>query len=130
MSAGPRTVTDRTATGYAHTAKGALIAAAQISIRASRAAGRESWEPTLLHQFVADDNRDTLLQALRTSTAEADIPGTDWILIGFVDRFYGINRVQFEMVYRISSSESYHGIVYELIWRIDDWMMVAPLGGS
>src|SRR3954469_24753978 len=50
-SAGPRTIAD-TASGYAHSPEGALIAAAQLGERAGFSAGRKSWEPTITRQFV------------------------------------------------------------------------------
>jgi hypothetical protein len=129
-SAGPRTVVDGTATGYAHSPVGALIAAAQLSARADGSAGRASWEPTLVGQFVLGDDRDVLLEALRANPDDSRVLDGFTIPAGFVFRTFTLSWADIGLVYRSPDAEGYRGAVYRLVWQNSDWMMAAPEGGS
>jgi hypothetical protein len=129
-SAGPRTVTEGIAAGYEHSMVGALIAAAQLSARADASAGRASWEPTLLRQFVPSADRDTLLETLRAGPDDPGGPDDMMTPAGFVFRIHTESWVDIGLVYRLSDGVGYHGMVHRLVWRDWDWMMVAPEGGS
>lgn len=62
-TAGPRDTTSGRARGFAHTPLGAVLAAANISVRLSPQTGPDVFEPTLHEQVVGDDT-DALSQHL------------------------------------------------------------------
>ena len=131
-SAGPRLIAGGTAKGYAHTPIGALIAAAQISIRAGFSSGRESWEPTVKQQFVPGADRDRLLTALYSAGDSPSEPGERSRIIGFIYQSYTPDTAVIGLVYRAPSAGSprYHVVTVTLLWRNGDWRMVAPPGGA
>jgi hypothetical protein len=128
---GPHNVSAGTATGYAHTPIGALIAAAQINTRAGYSAGTDSWEPTLQHQFVPSADRDALLQLLRQTKADGQpvaAPGQLAQIAGF--RFYSYTPQTATLALALRSpSGAYALITLTVQWRDGDWQMVAPPGG-
>lgn len=130
-SAGPRSVTGGTASGYAHTPQGALVAAAQLSTRAGFSAGKKSWEPTITKQFVPSSDREQLLALLRAQPGEPAAPGELSPIAGFVYQAYSPDTAVIGVVYRApGGANSYHVLTTTLQWRDGDWMMVAPPGGS
>ncbi|GAA2705265.1 hypothetical protein ACFY2R_26490 [Micromonospora olivasterospora] len=133
-TAGPRTTSGGVASGYAHTPVGALIAAAQISIRASYSAGRASWEPTIERQLVPSADRDRLLSTLKESDAAGESaaqPGELSQIAGFSYQSYTPDTAVIGLALRAPAGNSrYHIVTLSLLWRDDDWRLVAPPGGA
>jgi hypothetical protein len=131
-TAGPRTVSGGTASGYAHTPDGALIAAAQTAARAGFSAGKESWEPTVEKRFVPSGDRDRLLSALRSQPAQPAQPGELSPLAGFIYQAYTPDTAVIGLVYRAPGGgpANYHVVTTTMQWHDSDWKMVAPPGGS
>ncbi|MFG3423363.1 hypothetical protein [Micromonospora sp. NPDC048063] len=130
-SAGPNR-TGTTASGYAHTPEGALIAAAQISVRAGFSAGRQSWEPTIQQQFEPTADRDRLLAALREAGDAPAQPGELSQIAGYQYQFYTPDTAVIGLVFRAPAAGTprYHVLSLTLRWRDGDWRMVAPPGGA
>jgi hypothetical protein len=130
-SAGPYRSTDTTASGYAHTPVGALIAAAQISSRSALHNGRAVWEPTLTQQFVPSPDRDSLLQALRAQPDTEAEPGELSQLSGFRYLSYTPDTAVVGLVDRApGQSDTFYITTVTMLWQDGDWRMVAPPGGS
>ena len=132
-SAGPRRVTASTASGYAHTPTGALIAAAQLGTRASLSSGRDSYESTVERQFVPSADRDRLLANLRNAHQEPAEPGELSQTAGFLFNSYTADTAVIGLVLRAPSptdAPRYFVSTSTLLWRDGDWRMVAPPGGS
>lgn len=131
-SAGPSTVTGGTATGYARTPIGALIAAAQISTRAGLAAGEDSWRPTIEQQMVAGPDRDRLLAALEAAGDSSTQPGELSQIAGYQYLSYSPDTAVIGLVYRAPSAGSprYHVLTLTLVWRDGDWRLMPPPGGA
>jgi hypothetical protein len=131
-SAGPTRVSGGTATGYAHTPEGALIAAAQLSTRAGFSAGRQSWEPTISQQFEPGADRDRLLAALRDAGEAPAQPGELSQIAGFSYQSYTPDTAVIGLAFRAPANGAarYHVLSLTLRWRDGDWRMVAPPGGA
>ena len=132
QSAGPRSVDAGVASGYARTPEGALVAAAQIAARSAFSAGEKSWEPTVQRQFVAGDDRDRLLTALRSAPEQPANPGELSPLAGYIYQAYTPDTAVIGLVYRApgAGTANYHVVTTTMQWRDDDWKMVAPPGGT
>jgi hypothetical protein len=132
-SAGPRRVTTSTASGYAHTPIGALIAAAQISTRSGFSNGRDVWEPVVTEQFVPSADRDRLLGNLRNTPPEPARPGELSQPAGFIYQSYTQDTAVIGLVDRAPSrtnAPAYFIATVTMLWKDGDWRMVAPPGGS
>jgi hypothetical protein len=130
-SAGPSKVSN-TATGFAHTPVGALIAATQIGVRGELVAGRTVWEPTIETQFVPGLDRDRLLAALRASGDVPPGPGELSQIAGFQYQSYSPDTAVIGLVLRAPSAgtPTYFIMTATVRWLNGDWRMVAPPGGS
>ncbi|MFV2021727.1 hypothetical protein [Micromonospora sp. LOL_023] len=131
-TAGPTRVGDGTAAGYAHTPEGALIAAAQLAVRAGFSSGRDSWEPTIEGQFEPDADRDRLLAALRDAADTPAGPGELSQIAGFSFQSYTPDTAVIGLAFRAPSAGTprWHVLSLTLRWRDGDWRMVAPPGGA
>lgn len=131
-SAGPARVQDGTASGFAHSPEGALIAAAQLNVRAAFSSGRASWEPTIENQFLPGVDRDRLLTAMRSVSEQAGESGEVSPISGYIYQSYSPDTAVIALVYRaeISGSTVYQVVTNTLRWSNGDWRMVAPPGGS
>ncbi|MFI7080930.1 hypothetical protein ACIBO1_26860 [Micromonospora sp. NPDC049903] len=131
-SAGPKQVTDTTASGFAHTPEGALVAAAQIMTRAGHALGRDRWEPTIQRQFVPSADRDQLLATLTAADSGPADPGSLSRITGYTYQSYTPDTAVIGLVLRAPSAGTprYHVLSLTLLWRDGDWRMQAPPGGS
>ncbi|WP_331461097.1 hypothetical protein [Micromonospora tarapacensis] len=129
---GPRQTGDTTASGFAHTPEGALIAAAQIGMRSSYSLGREYWEPTIERQFIPSTDRDRLLESLETTSDAPADPGSLSQIAGFSYQSYTPDTAVIGLVLRAPSAGTprYHVLSLTLLWRDDDWRMQAPPGGA
>jgi hypothetical protein len=129
---GPRTITETTASGFAHTPEGALIAAAQLAIRGGYSAGRKSWEPTITKQFAPSADRDLLLTGLKQQPEPTGQPGSLSPLTGFIYQSYTPDTAVIGLVYRSvnGGGSSYFVVNHTVVWREGDWQLVAPPGGS
>lgn len=133
-TAGPSSVRGGVASGYAHSPEGALIAVAQISLRAGYSSGRESWEPTIEQQFLPDAARDQLLAAIRAYEAgpQTATGGRLGRLAGFVYQSYSPDTAVIGLVYDavVAGTTAYQVTTFTVRWVDGDWRMVAPPGAS
>ncbi len=131
-TAGPTRVTDTTASGFAHTPEGALIAAAQISMRSSYSLGRDYWEPTIERQFAPSADRDRLLAEMRGSDSSRADAGSQSHIAGFSYQSYTADTAVIGLVLRAPSAGTprYHVLSLVVLWRNNDWQMQAPPGGA
>jgi len=131
-SDGPAKATATQEFGFARTPVGALIAAAQISTRAGYSAGRDSWEATLLNQFVASTDRDTLLKILRDAAASGQQPAAAGELsqiAGFRYLSYTDDAAVIGLVRRTPQG-TYAMTTLTVQWQNGDWKLVAPASGQ
>ncbi|MEU8052135.1 hypothetical protein [Micromonospora haikouensis] len=131
-SAGPRTRDGGVASGFAHTPVGALVAAAQITIRSGFSAGRASWEPTIQRQFEPSPDRDRLLATLRAAGESPVQPGDLSQIFGYQYQSYSPDTAVIGLVLSAPSvgTPRYHVLSLSLRWHEDDWHVVAPPGGA
>ncbi|WP_244881206.1 hypothetical protein [Micromonospora maris] len=131
-TAGPKQVTGTTASGFAHTPEGALVAAAQLALRSSYSLGEEYWRPTIERQFVPSADRDRLLAALDASDSAPADPGAQSQIAGFSYQSYTPDTAVIGLVLRAPSAGAprYHVLSLTLLWRDGDWRMQAPPGGA
>lgn len=130
-TAGPRNATATTASGYAHTPTGALIAAVQLAARAALSTGRQVWEPTITGQFVPSPDRDKLLELLRAAPQAQDEPGELSQVAGFQFLSYTPDAAVIGLAFRTpGSAGTYHILTATLSWRDNDWRMHAPPAGT
>jgi len=131
-TAGPHTVQNGVAAGYAHTPDGALLAAAQLTVRSGHSAGRASWEPTITRQFTPGPDRDRLLAALRAAPPATPEPGELSPLAGYLYQAYTPDTAVIGLVYRAvaTGTATYQVVATTLVWHDGDWAMVPPPGGS
>ncbi|MEV4826490.1 hypothetical protein [Micromonospora sp. NPDC049274] len=131
-TAGPNVISGGTAAGYAHTPEGALMAAAQLMVRSAPSAGRDSWQPTVLGQFVSSSDREQLLAALRDNPDDSSDPGELSQIAGYQYQSYTPDTAVIGLVLRAPSAGTprYHVLTLTLLWRDGDWRMQAPPGGA
>ena len=130
-SAGPRNITDTTASGYAHSPEGALIAAVQLGARGSFSSGREVWEPTITRQWQPSPDRDKYLAGLRqVPESEKAKPGELSALVGYRYLSYTPDTAVVSLIRKAPGRETYHATVATLVWADGDWRYVAPAGGN
>jgi len=130
-SAGPAKVTT-TASGYAHTPTGALIAGAQLSIRSGITSPVEIAEHTITQQFVAGPDRDRLLENVRLYAGTKIEPGAAGTITGFAFNSYTPDTAVVSLLIRgpgNTSNPTYQVNTTSLQWRDGDWRMVPPPGG-
>jgi hypothetical protein len=129
-SAGPFRTGGGTASGYAHTPTGALIAAVQLDVRSGIETGRNSWEPTITQQFVPSADRDKLLAALRAHAPVHLEPGDLPQIVGFRFISYSPDTAVIGVIFRLAGRTQAAITTLTLLWRDGDWRMVTPPGGS
>ncbi|TDB80151.1 hypothetical protein [Micromonospora sp. KC721] len=131
-TAGPKQVTGTTASGFAHTPEGALVAAAQIMMRSSHTLGRDYWEPTIQRQFVPSADRDRMLAELRAADSGPADPGSLSQIAGFSYQSYTPETAVIGLVLRAPAAGTprYHVLSLTLLWRDGDWRMQTPPGGA
>ncbi|MEU9509888.1 hypothetical protein AB0D32_26825 [Micromonospora sp. NPDC048170] len=131
-TAGPKQSTATTASGFTRTPEGALIAAAQLTMRASHTLGPDYWQPTIERQFVASADRDRLLAEYRATDSGPADPGAVSRIAGFSYQSYTPDTAVIGLVLRAPSAGTprYHVLSLTLLWRDGDWRMQAPPGGA
>lgn len=129
---GPQRVTDTSASGFARTPVGALVAAVQISTRAGYSAGQPSWEATIRDQFVASADRDALLAILRDAAEAGQQPAAAGELsqvAGFRYLSYTSDTAVIGLVRRTPQG-SYAMTTLTVSWQSGDWRLMAPAAGQ
>jgi hypothetical protein len=126
---GPTRVSKTTASGFARTPTGALIAAAHIVVRAGSSAGKASWQPTVMEQMTPGKNRDALLAGLDLQSPMPGEPGELAQLIGFKFVAYTPDSSIIGLAWRAGPGVFVVSTV-TLHWQNDDWRMDAPPNGN
>lgn len=126
-SAGPRSVNGDLATGYAHTPTGALVAAAQLSVRYSLA---NDWRRVLDRSVAPGPGRDVWAATRAKYGAFADpAPGTFCQVAGYMYVDYTPDRAVIQMADRCPNSKL-QSILTTVTWQDGDWKLVLqPDGG-
>jgi hypothetical protein len=125
--AGPRHVTDSTATGYAHTPTGALLAAAQIPIRKLIA---PDWQAVVAQQVVPGPGRDAFSTVRARVTDATPTPGELSQFAGFKFVNYSPNLATIQFVSRFVSGTLQVATI-TVQWQAGDWKEVLqPDGGD
>ncbi|GAA0899109.1 hypothetical protein GCM10009557_74860 [Virgisporangium ochraceum] len=128
-SAGPRNITPTSATGFARTPTGALVAAAQII--GHTATDPKVAETTIAQQWVAGPDRDKALAMAREEGRATPKPGkarTPMQITGFRYVVYDPDTAVVSVVYQVSGSLA--AMTVTMRWIDDDWRMVPPAGGN
>jgi hypothetical protein len=127
-SAGPTTYTGDTARGFAHSALGAAIAAAHLSVRTDPVAGPAAFEPVLASQVVGDVQR--LSQAVRVAYAQGAGQPAPGVLLGWwVDGFPSGDAVTVHLAVDPAGASSVDFAV-PLVWVDGDWRINAASEGD
>ncbi|KLL10015.1 hypothetical protein BL254_19910 [Protofrankia sp. BMG5.30] len=138
-TAGPHTLADDRASGFAHTPLGAALAAIHIAVRTDAAVGAYIFEPTIAEQATGVD-QPALLEQTRMTAAQRAVPAR---LTGrFSGQGYRFVGVRFDaaapdriVLYLATDAEGptsttvYATVRIELRWERGDWRVVAPPGG-
>jgi len=142
---GPRLTRDGTAGGYSRSATGAALAAVQVVVRTSSAAGPRIYAPVLATQVTGADLPAMRLtinddyQRLRAQAGVADgepVPtGGSAQVLGYVVRGIDLQdgTATIDVVLTspdLSSSARSVAFGVELRWQNDDWRIVAPANGD
>jgi hypothetical protein len=128
-SAGPRNVTATTATGFARTPTGALVAAAQII--GHTATDPKVAETTIAQQWVAGPDRDKALAMVREEAKATPKPGktrTPLQIAGYRFVSYAADNAVVSLVYKVSGALA--AMTVTMRWVDNDWRMVPPAGGN
>ncbi|GIH51667.1 hypothetical protein SAMN05421833_12974 [Microbispora rosea] len=141
-SDGPRTVVGDRAYGFAPSPAGALLAALHLGMRASPRWGPAVFEPTIAKQFTGSD-RPALMRAVRaTYDSVRAVAGV--AEGGPIGRAYVVEEAFRWQAYTpglaivdvVTAGPGRGGVTVristrlQLVWRDDDWRMVAPPSGD
>jgi hypothetical protein len=128
-SAGPRNITATTASGFARTPTGALVAAAQII--GHTATDPKVAETTIAQQWVAGPDRDKALAMVREEAKATPKPGktrTPLQITGYRFVSYTADNAVVSLVYKVNGSLT--AMTVTMRWVDNDWRMVPPAGGN
>ncbi|MFI1994858.1 hypothetical protein [Actinoplanes sp. NPDC020271] len=128
-SAGPCQTTATTASGYAHTPAGALVAAAQITSRTSIFDPMKVATDTIEQQVIAGQARDQLLTDTKSHkplTENSAGQLTAWSMLSYSDDTAVISLA----MTNASLQGRYLTIPVTMRWDNGDWRLVAPPSGS
>jgi hypothetical protein len=135
---GPRITTSGQAAGYSRSEQGAAVAAVQVLIRTSAAAGPEVYGPVLATQVTGANLPAMKLaveddyQHLRASRAQSQATGNARVagyLINAYDADAGTATVDV-VVTSPDLAGRYVSFRVALVWSHDDWLVLAPPSGS
>jgi hypothetical protein len=118
-----------TATGFARTPTGALVAAAQII--GHTATDPPVAEATIAQQWVAGPDRDKALAMAREEAKATPKPGrtrTPLQITGFRFVSYAADTAVVSLIYQVTGSKA--AMTVTMRWLDDDWRMVPPPGGN
>ncbi len=125
-TAGPRHVTPSTATGFAHTPTGALLAAVQISYRSLIA---PNWKSVVKAQVMPGSGRKAYV-AKRSSVADVTVsPGDLGQVAGFKFVNYTPHVATIQILTRFPSGDL-QVTTTTMQWRGDDWKEQLQPNGS
>ncbi|MBI4943594.1 MAG: hypothetical protein HY830_22865 [Actinobacteria bacterium] len=142
---GPRLTRDSTAGGYSRSTTGAALAAVQVLVRTSAAAGPRIYAPVLATQVTGADLPAMRLavndeyQRLRAQAGVADgepVPtGGGAQVLGYVVRGIDLHEGTATLDVVLTSpdlSPSARSVAFrvEMRWQNDDWRIVAPANGD
>ncbi|MEU6038644.1 hypothetical protein ABZ801_24860 [Actinomadura sp. NPDC047616] len=137
---GPRETGDELAAGFAHTPRGALLAAVHIAVRANAQWGPKVFEPTIGKQVTGPDTaallattRDVYAKRRGRLTDGAALGRAYVVLEGFRWQGFAPETASVDLV---SAGPGDSDVTMraatriQLQWRDGDWRVVAPAGGS
>lgn len=126
QTAGPRQITDSTATGYAHTPTGALLAGAQIQYRQLLA---PNWQQVSAQQVMPGPGRDIFVQGRSQMGQVEPAPGELAQLSGFRFINYSPQMATIQYVSRtVAGAQTV--TTSTLQWDGGDWKLALPAGPS
>jgi hypothetical protein len=124
--AGPRQVTASTATGYAHTPLGALLAASNIPFRKLLA---PAWQDVVTSQIVPGPGRDAFAAARAKLTDTSVAPGQLGQLAAFKFVNYSESTATIQLVSRFTSGTKQVATI-TVLWSGGDWKEVLQPNGA
>ncbi|MBX6752482.1 MAG: hypothetical protein IRY85_22940, partial [Micromonosporaceae bacterium] len=141
-SKGPSNTLGGLATGFAHDAAGAVLAAAHIIVRINPQVGPNVFEPTLREQVVGPDVpalRDTIVQAYAALRQQAGVPYGDpagqipATLLGFRVDSYTDTDAEVRLI--TEGTDGRGGTATTALrlyvqWSGDDWVLAFPAGAD
>jgi hypothetical protein len=125
-AAGPRQITGSTATGYAHTPLGALLATSQIPVRKLMA---PDWKAVVAQQVMPGPGRDAYQVARAQVTDTAVTPGQLGQLAGFKFVNYTPETATIQLVSRFANG-GLQMTTITVAWSQGDWKEVLQPDGS
>ncbi|WP_250283856.1 MULTISPECIES: hypothetical protein [unclassified Frankia] len=139
-AAGPRSLADDRASGFAHTPLGAALAAIHVVFRTDAVVGAYIFEPTIAEQATGAD-QPALLTRTRIAATRYAIP--DRLTGRFSDPIFRYAGVRFDVAApdRVvlyvatdavdsTGTTGYAAMRIELRWERGDWRIVVPPGGN
>jgi hypothetical protein len=143
VTAGPYYLSDTRATGFAHTADGAAIAAAQLLVRTFPFAGSDTFKPTIAQQVTGSGapalarlTQQTYQQAAAAADIRkgAPIRSTDGWVAGYrLDRHKnptGPNARVDVLIAATGEGSGFTTYRVDLTWQDGDWRLIAPAWGD
>jgi len=128
---GPCQLTATTATGYAHTPGGALIAAVQIFARSTTSAPVDVAVATVQGQFIHTTDRDILLNSAKTSPRQSLSPDRVGRVAAYQVSAYTPDTASLSVAYRADALPGQYVAMRLVVqWLDGDWRMVPPLAGT
>lgn len=132
--AGPRSAADGVAYGFADTAAGAVLAAANIVTRSSWECGPGVFGPTIEKQVTGADAMNLLENTVSAYDQDASqLPGLVYPrLAGYrVDDYTSGDTMVSLVIGATGSGGSMYSVTpVEVRWTDGDWRVVAPAGGT
>ena len=140
---GPRVTSHDRAGGYAHTERGAALAAVQVLLRTSTTAGPRIYRPVMRSQVTGAntavmslllDQQYEQLRLQRGIVAGEPIPGNDAAVAGYLIPAYDTAAKSASVAVALTSPSLPSGQLLRfdisLVWANGDWRVVAPPRGN
>jgi len=140
---GPRLTSNGRAGRYAHTERGAALAAVQVLLRTSATAGPRIYRPVMTTQVTGanasamsrllDEQHEQLRSQLGIAAGEA-IPGNDAVVAGYLIPAHDTAAKTATVAVMLASPSLPSGQLLRfdvsLVWASGDWRVVAPPRGD
>jgi hypothetical protein len=128
---GPCRVTSTTASGYAHTPMGALIASVQILARSGNTDPVAVAVDTIQNQFVASTDRDALLASAKAAAGTRLSPDRAGRVAAYSITSYSPDTATIQLALQSSALPGqYVTLPLILRWIDGDWRMIPPVTGD
>ncbi len=120
---GPCQPTSTSASGYAHTPAGALIAASQIGLRVALP---DTARDTITRQVEPGPNTDKLLASAEDDSDPTSVP----TFAAYAINSYTSSAAEISLAMTYEVMDGYMVFRETVEWHDGDWKLIAPVGGS